>query len=271
MSEIDLSHPMITRQDWSAFTPSCHATWQTLFERQHDLLQERACSEIMDGIKKLEICNDQIPNFDHLNAILEAQTGFSIIAVKGFIPEKLFFECLRDRIFPSTCFIRKPEQLDYLQEPDIFHDIFGHVPLLVNPIFADFMQAFGAKGVQACEYGLDRFAATLYWFTIEFGLIRTQQGLRIYGAGITSSRGESVYSLDSDIPVRLRFDMLRLLKTRFHIDSFQKTYFVIDSFEQLFEAVDKLDWNEVKETCLHFPDIVQGISINEEEIYHDKL
>ena len=265
MSSLLPDHPMVTNEQWENFTEADHKTWNILFTRQSQLLKNRATNEIIEGIKKLAICDWQIPKFSELNTILKNETGFSIISVKGFIPEDLFFRFLSERKFPSTCFIRKSNQLDYLEEPDIFHDVFGHVPLLVNPIFADFMQEFGIKGLQAIECDMLQFAATLYWFTVEFGLIKTNEGLRIYGAGITSSKGESIYSLDSETPVRISFNSNRIMKTQYHIDSFQKTYFVIENFKQLFDTLCNLNWGEIKNTCLFFPDIKQGIVINDKE------
>ncbi|MCY1349714.1 phenylalanine-4-hydroxylase [compost metagenome] len=149
---------------------------------------------------------------------------------------KLYFEHLANRRFPASWWMRKPEQLDYLQEPDCFHDVFGHVPLLINPVFADYMEAYGKGGLKAAGMGALDMLSRLYWYTVEFGLIRTGQGLRIYGAGILSSQGESIYSLDSASPNRIGFDVRRIMRTRYRIDTFQKTYFVIDSFEQLFDA-----------------------------------
>lgn len=258
-------HPMVTHQVWEDFTEIDHTTWKLLFERQAEILQNRACDEIIQGMETLNICNDKIPKMEELNAILKKETDFSIVAVKGFIPEYLFFKFLSERKFPSTCFIRKYHQLDYLEEPDIFHDVFGHVPLLVNPIFADFMEEFGRKGLQSIESGLLSYAAALYWFTVEFGLISTKEGIRIYGAGITSSKGESIYCLESDIPARIKYNTLRVMKTNYHIDSFQKSYFVIESYDELFKAIRTLDWQEVRETLESFPQIDQGICINELE------
>lgn len=259
------NHPMVAHEQWENFTETEHQTWRTLFARQTQLLKDRAAHEVVRGIEKLLIDPHHIPKFSELNASLKKETSFSILPVTGLIPEDLFFQCLAERQFPSTCFIRRPDQLDYLEEPDIFHDIFGHIPLLINPIFADFMEAFGKKGLEAMKLNMLSFAARLYWFTVEFGLIKTAQGLRIYGAGITSSKGESVYSLDSDIPIRIKFNLLRLMKTQYHTDTFQKTYFVIDSFQQLFDAITQLDWKDVQNTCLFFPDIAQGMMINPQE------
>ncbi len=216
MSSSLLSHHMITHEQWENFTIEDHNTWNILFERQAKILQNRAANEIIQGMDKLALCSNQIPKFSELNKILIKETGFSIIPVKGFIPEDLFFKLLAERKFPSTCFIRKSDQLDYLEEPDIFHDIFGHVPLLVNPIFADFMQEFGKKGMEAIDLGTLKFISTLYWFTVEFGLISSAEGLRIYGAGIISSMGESIYSLESNVPAIIKFNTLRVMKTRYH-------------------------------------------------------
>lgn len=239
-----LNHHMVTHEQWENFTENEHNIWKTLFERQFALLQNRSADEIIAGMQKLNICNNQIPKFSELNVILQEETGFSIVPVKGFIPEDLFFRFLSERKFPATCFIRKFDQLDYLEEPDIFHDIFGHIPLLINPIFADFMQEFGFKGLEAIELNMLEFAATLYWFTVEFGLISTSNGLRIYGAGILSSKAETIYSLESNIPRRIKFDFARVIKTKYDIDSLQKTYFVIESFAELFETLHNLDWTK---------------------------
>ncbi|MGL4997905.1 MAG: phenylalanine 4-monooxygenase [Cetobacterium sp.] len=264
MSSLSFNHPMVTHEQWQNFTETEHETWRILFKRQSKLLKGSAADEIIEGMEKLTICNEQIPKISDLNTKLEKVTGFSVIPVKGFIPEHLFFKFLSERKFPSTCFIRKPNQLDYLEEPDIFHDIFGHVPLLINPVFADFMQQFGQKGLEAIEAGMLKFISALYWFTVEFGLIKSTDGLRIYGAGITSSRGESAYCLGPK-PKHIKFDVRRVMKTQYHIDSFQETYFVIEDFQQLFDSLKNLNWREIRDTCLFFPEIKQGIIINDQE------
>ena len=223
-------------QDWAAYTEEEHAVWRRLFRRQEKILRRRACSEFLDGLAGLGVAADGIPDFRRLNAILAARTGWTIVAVPGLVPDDIFFAHLSARRFPSTCFIRRPEQLDYLEEPDIFHDVYGHVPMLMDPIFADYMQAYGQGGLKALRLGsLDRLAR-LYWYTVEFGLIQTASGLRIYGSGIVSSKGESVYALESAVPNRIGFDLLRVMRTKYRIDTFQATYFVINSFAQLFNA-----------------------------------
>jgi phenylalanine-4-hydroxylase len=224
------------RQDWSAYAPAEHAVWRSLFHRQEEVLRGRACGEFLDGLEGLGVAADGIPDFRRLNETLGAATGWSIVAVPGLVPDDVFFAHLASRRFPSTCFIRRADQLDYLQEPDVFHDIFGHVPMLMNPVFADYMQAYGQGGLKALGLGSLHHLARLYWYTVEFGLIRTPAGPRIYGSGIVSSKGESIYSLESAAPNRLGFDLLRVMRTRYRIDDYQTTYFVIDDFAQLFAA-----------------------------------
>lgn len=223
-------------QGFSAYTDSDHAVWRTLFERQSKLLPGRAAPEFVEGLKALGVAADGIPEFEALSDILEAATGWRIVAVAGLVPDDVFFRHLANRRFPVTNWIRKPEQLDYLQEPDVFHDCFGHVPMLFNPVFADYMAAYGRGGMKALDLGALKLLARLYWYTVEFGLIRTDDGLRIYGSGIVSSRGETVFSLEDPTPNRLAFDLLRIMRTDYIIDHYQQTYFVIDSYDQLFDA-----------------------------------
>lgn len=223
-------------QGFDAYTDSDHAVWRTLFERQSKLLPGRAAPEFVEGLKALGVAADGIPDFEALSDILEAATGWRIVAVAGLVPDDVFFRHLTNRRFPVTNWIRKPEQLDYLQEPDVFHDCFGHVPMLFNPVFADYMAAYGRGGMKALNLGALKLLARLYWYTVEFGLIRTDAGLRIYGAGIVSSRGETTFSLEDETPNRLAFDLLRIMRTDYIIDHYQQTYFVIDSYDQLFDA-----------------------------------
>lgn len=218
------------------YTETDHAIWRRLYDRQASMLQGRVCDEFLQGLVTLGMERDRVPEFDQLNEMLMRATGWQVVAVPGLVPDEVFFEHLANRRFPASWWMRKPEQLDYLQEPDCFHDVFGHVPLLINPIFADYMEAYGKGGLKAARLGALDMLARLYWYTVEFGLIRTPKGLRIFGAGILSSQGESIYSLDSASPNRIGFDLRRIMRTRYRIDTFQKTYFVIDSFEQLFDA-----------------------------------
>lgn len=226
----------VIEQDWGAYSAEAHAVWRTLFQRQQSVLQGRACAEFLAGVRELGVVADAIPDFLGLTQVLSSATGWSIVAVPGLVPDAVFFEHLANRRFPATCFIRRPDQLDYLQEPDVFHDIFGHVPMLMNPVFADYMQAYGQGGLKALGLGSLHHLARLYWYTVEFGLIATPEGLRIYGSGIVSSKGESVYCLEDTRPNRLGFDLMRVMRTRYRIDDFQTTYFVIRNFAELFEA-----------------------------------
>jgi len=244
-------------QDWRGYREEEHAIWRLLFERQHRLLEGRACREYLDGLDRLGVAAGGIPDFRVLSDILDAASGWRIAAVPGLVPDDVFFAFLARRRFPSTCFIRRRDQLDYLQEPDVFHDIYGHVPMLVNPIFADYMQAYGEGGLKALRLGHLEHLARLYWYTVEFGLISTPEGRRIYGSGILSSAGESVYCLEEERPHRVRFDLRRVMRTRYHIDRYQETYFVIDEFEQLFEAT-RPDFAPIYREIARLPDIEPG-------------
>ncbi|HWK46396.1 MAG TPA: phenylalanine 4-monooxygenase [Stellaceae bacterium] len=248
-------------QEWERYTAVEHATWQTLFQRQRQILQGRSCAEFLAGIDDLAMAANGIPDFRRLNDLLGRKTGWQIVAVPGLVPDEIFFEHLANRRFPSTCFIRRPEEMDYLEEPDVFHDVFGHVPLLVNPIFADYMQAYGKGGLKARHLGNLHHLARLYWYTVEFGLIRDAQGLRIYGAGILSSKGESVYSLEDGTPNRIAFDLRRVMRTEYEIDKYQRGYFVIDSFQQLFDATVDPDFTPLYAELNHLPDIASDALI----------
>jgi phenylalanine-4-hydroxylase len=237
---------LVTRADFTIdqpverYTTADHAVWQQLYARQTALLRGRVCEPFLRGIDRLGLAPDRIPNFNALSDKLMPATGWQIVAVPGLVPDEVFFDHLANRRFPVTWWMRGRDKLDYLQEPDCFHDLFGHVPLLSDPVFADYMQLYGQQGRAAGRLGVLPMLARLYWYTVEFGLIRDASaagGLKIYGAGIASSRTESIYSLESDAPNRLAFALARVVNTRYRIDTVQKTYFVIDSFEQLFEAV----------------------------------
>lgn len=214
-----------------------HAVWQQLYERQTAMLPGRVCDAFMECIRALDMDARRVPEFERLNEKLMAATGWQVVAVPGLVPDEVFFDHLANRRFPATWWMRRPDQLDYLQEPDCFHDVFGHVPLLANPVFADFMQAYGKAGTVAQSLGALPLLARLYWYTVEFGLMRDGDGLRIYGAGIVSSRGETEFSLTSREPNRIGFSLERVLRTEYRIDTFQQTYFVIDDFAQLFDAM----------------------------------
>jgi phenylalanine-4-hydroxylase len=222
-------------QDYAQYSAADHDTYRRLHARQLAQIGGFACREFVDAVQQLG-SPDRIARFDDVNERLIKATGWQITAVPGLIPEEAFFALLAARRFPVTDWLRKPEEFDYIVEPDVFHDLFGHVPLLFNPTFADYMQAYGAGGLKASRLDACELLARLYWYTVEFGLIDTKEGLRAYGAGILSSAGELRHSVTSDEPARVGFDLRRIMRTRYKIDSYQANYFVIDSFDQLFEA-----------------------------------
>ena len=229
-------------QNWNAFTADEHAMWDRLFAHQSDMLPGRTADAFLRGIDVLRLEKPGIPDYRELNARLMAATGWQVVAVPGLVPDDVFFDHLANRRFPAGNFIRTPEQLDYLQEPDVFHDVFGHVPMLADPVFADYMVAYGEGGLRSLKFDALKQLARLYWYTVEFGLIREAGGLRIYGAGIVSSFAESVFALDSDSPNRIGFDLARVMRTDYRIDDFQQNYFVIDSLEQLLDTTVNTDF-----------------------------
>ncbi|MBV7255707.1 phenylalanine 4-monooxygenase [Pacificimonas sp. WHA3] len=229
-------------QDWDRFTAEEHDVWDTLFARQSKQLPGRAAQPFLDGLDVLHLSRPGIPNFEELSEKLMKTTGWEVVAVPGLIPDDAFFDHLANRRFPAGNFIRTADQLDYLQEPDVFHDVFGHVPLLADPVFADYMQAYGEGGLRSLKFGAIHKLARLYWYTVEFGLIREDDDLKIYGAGIVSSHGESIFALDSDSPNRLGFDLKRTMRTEYRIDDYQQTYFVIDDFEGLLQQTQETDF-----------------------------
>ena len=222
-------------QGWSRYTPAEHAVWKTLFERQSALLPGRACNAFVEGMQNLPIGADEIPDFRRLSDVLMQRTGWQVVAVPGLVPDEVFFEHLANRRFPAGQFIRRADQLDYIEEPDVFHDVFGHVPMLMNPALADYIQAYGQGGLRAQQLGVLDKLARVYWYTVEFGLVQQPDGLRIYGAGIASSRTESVFALDDASPNRIAFDLERVMRTNYRIDDFQESYFVIENLDRLLE------------------------------------
>jgi phenylalanine-4-hydroxylase len=242
-------------QAWDRYTPDEHAMWDHLFARQAGMLPERVVPEFMGGLDILRMTKPGIPNFDELSERLMKATGWQVVAVPGLVPDNVFFEHLANRRFVAGRFIRTPEQIDYLQEPDIFHDVFGHVPLLAHPVFADYMQAYGQGGLRADGLGVIEKLARLYWYTVEFGLIHQEDGLRLYGAGIVSSYGESRFALDDSSPNRLGFDLKRLMRTEYRIDDYQQTYFIIDSFEDLLRQTVETDFAPIYTELASEPDL----------------
>jgi phenylalanine-4-hydroxylase len=222
-------------QDWPSYTPDEHDRWSRLFARQEKLLPGRACQAFLDAKEKLRLPRNRIPDFDVLSARLSELTGWRVAPVAGLVPDEVFFDHLANRRFPAAAFIRPERELDYLSEPDVFHDIFGHAPLLADPVYARFLEAYGRGGQRASSRGQLHNLARLYWYTVEFGLIASPEGLRVFGAGILSSPGETVFSLESASPNRIAFDLARIMRTKYIISDYQRSYFVIESFEQLLE------------------------------------
>lgn len=220
-------------QGWGNYTPAQHAVWKTLFDRQTKLLPGLACDDFVEGMQNLPMSADEIPNFERLSETLMRKTGWQIVAVAGLVPDDVFFEHLANRRFPAGNFIRGAHELDYLEEPDVFHDVFGHVPMLMHPVMADFIQAYGQGGLRAQQLGKLTNLARVYWYTVEFGLVQQKDGLRIYGAGIASSFSESTFSVQNDSPNRIGFELERVMRTNYRIDDFQETYFVLDKLDDL--------------------------------------
>jgi phenylalanine-4-hydroxylase len=223
-------------QDWASYSAAEHDRWDRLYRRACAGLRDRACDEFLAMLERLQLSESGIPDMERLSDRLQGITGWRVVPVAELVPDAIFFDHLANRRFPAGAFIRPEEQLDYLEEPDVFHDVFGHVPLLANPVYADFMQAYGRGGQRAMRLGRLANLARLYWYTVEFGLVRSNAGLRLFGAGIMSSAAESVFALDSGSPHRIAFDLERVMRTTYIIDDFQKTYFVIDSFQALLDA-----------------------------------
>ena len=259
----------IVTQPWDDYTATDHDVWRRLYERQRALLVGRAADEFLDAQDAMGMTPDRIPKFADMDTALREATGWTLVGVEGLLPELDFFDHLANRRFPVTWWIRLPDQVDYIEEPDLFHDLFGHVPLLMNPLFADYMQAYGRGGVKA--HGIGQEALTnltrLYWYTVEFGLIRQHDGLRIYGSGIVSSKGESIHCLESDAPNRIGFDPERIMRTRYRIDTYQKTYFVIDSFEQLIDAT-RPDFTPLYARLAAQDSIPAGTVLDTDTVFH---
>lgn len=219
-------------QDWSAYSAAEHALYRRLFERQSKLVPRYACPEWIEAIAGLD-AGSEIPRFDRVSKKLRGATGWEIVAVPGLIPDEAFFTHLANRRFPVTVWLRRPEEFAYIVEPDVFHDFFGHVPLLFDRMYADHLHEYGKGGLKAMRLDAVKMLARLYWYTIEFGLMSTPLGVRAYGAGLLSSGGELAYCVDDPRPQRLSFDLERVMRTEYQIDRYQDAYFVIDSFERL--------------------------------------
>jgi phenylalanine-4-hydroxylase len=242
-------------QNWEKFSENEHQMWDRLFARQSEMLPGRAADAFLRGLDVLKLSKPGIPDYRELNTRLKEATGWEVVAVPGLVPDDVFFDHLANRRFPAGNFIRTPEQLDYLQEPDVFHDVFGHVPMLADPVFADYMVAYGKGGLRSLGFGALDHLARLYWYTVEFGLIEQSDGLRIYGAGIVSSYAESIFALNDPSPNRIGFDLLRVMRTEYRIDDFQQNYFVIPGLDELLQVTVETDFAPLYAKLENLPDI----------------
>jgi phenylalanine-4-hydroxylase len=242
-------------QDWAHYNADEHAVWDRLFDRQAKLLPGRASESYLRGLDVLKLSKPGIPDFEELSERLMSLTGWRVVAVPGLVPDDVFFDHMANRRFVAGNFIRRPDQLDYLQEPDVFHDVFGHVPMLADPVFADYLAAYGRGGQRALELGALKHLARLYWYTVEFGLIAEPEGLRIYGSGIVSSFAESRFALDDPSPNRIAFDLKRVMRTEYRIDDFQQNYFVIPSFDELLRVTVETDFAPLYAEIMAQPDV----------------
>lgn len=252
-------------QGWERYTGAEHATWKTLFERQSRLLPGRACAEFVAGMDALPISHDEIPDFRRLSEVLARRTGWQVVAVPGLVPDEVFFDHLANRRFPAGNFIRGAEQLDYIEEPDVFHDVFGHVPMLMHPVFADYLQAYGLGGKKAQRLGALAQLARVYWYTVEFGLVRGDGGLTIYGSGIVSSFSETRFAIEDASPNRIGFDLARVMRTRYRIDDFQETYFVIDGLDELLRLAE-IDFAPIYAAIRGLPEFEPGTVLPEDTV-----
>jgi phenylalanine-4-hydroxylase len=253
-------------QDWERFTPEEHATWDTLFARQAKLLPGRVSDAWAKGLDVLKLDRPGIPRYEELNERLMRATGWQVIAVPGLVPDDVFFDHMANRRFVAGNFIRRPDQLDYLEEPDVFHDVFGHVPMLADPVFGDYLAAYGRGGQRALGLDALKYLGRLYWYTVEFGLITEPEGMRIYGSGIVSSYAESRFALDDPSPNRIAFDLARVMRTEYRIDDFQQNYFVIPSFDELLRVTVETDFAPLYDRLKQLPDIPVAEILPEDEV-----
>ncbi|WP_295563474.1 phenylalanine 4-monooxygenase [uncultured Sphingomonas sp.] len=253
-------------QNWQHYTAEEHATWDTLFARQSQLLPGRASDAYLRGLDVLKLSKPGIPDFEELSERLMKLTGWQVVAVPGLVPDDVFFDHMANRRFVAGNFIRRPDQLDYLQEPDVFHDVFGHVPMLADPVFADYLEAYGRGGQRAMQHDALKYLGRLYWYTVEFGLIQEPEGLRIYGSGIVSSYAESRFALDDPSPNRIGFDIARVMRTEYRIDDFQQNYFVIPSFDELLRVTVETDFAPLYETLKAQDDIPVAAIVEGDEV-----
>ena len=253
-------------QNWDRYTEEEHATWDTLFARQAKLLPGRASNAWLKGLDVLRLDKPGIPDFAELSERLMKLTGWQVVAVPGLVPDDVFFDHMANRRFVAGNFIRRPDQLDYLEEPDVFHDVFGHVPMLADPVFADYLEAYGRGGQRALGMDALKYLGRLYWYTVEFGLIAEPEGLRIYGSGIVSSFSESRFALDDPSPNRIKLDLARVMRTEYRIDDFQQNYFVIPSFDELLRLTVETDFAPLYDELKALPDIPVAEIVDGDEV-----
>ncbi len=229
------------KQHYEKYTAEDFEVWRILFERQMEQLPGMATDEYLAGIRRIGFTANQIPDFSQVNQVLSGHTGWQLHVVAGLIGNQEFFELLKNRYFPSSTWLRRKDQLDYLEEPDMFHDVFGHVPLLTNQHLCNFLADLSRIALRFIDnpYAIE-LISRLYWYTVEFGLIQEKEGLRIYGAGILSSKGETQYSLHDSRPQRLPYQVKTILETPYIKEHFQEQYFVIDSYEQLYASTEEI-------------------------------
>lgn len=251
-------------QDYERYTGDEHGRWALLLDRQRRLAQTHAAQAFLDGLEALAP-GSRLPRLEEASAVLRRASGWELVGVPGLIPEREFFAHLSSRRFPVTVWLRDPDEMDYLSEPDLFHDFFGHVPLLTDPHYARFIELYGQAGARALELGGLPMLARLYWYTIEFGLIEEPAGLRCFGAGILSSAGETVHALESPSALRLRYDLRRVLRTGYLIDDYQRTYFVIRSFDELVRSAVDTDFAPLYAAHAAQPPIEPGVRLTGEE------
>ncbi|MGH6697396.1 phenylalanine 4-monooxygenase [Sphingopyxis sp.] len=232
-------------QNWAAFTAEQHATWRTLFDRQSAALGGYACRSFLDGLDILRQLKPGVPDFAELNALLKPASGWEVVAVPGWIPNQPFFEHLANKRFPAANFVRPPEQIAYSEEPDMFHDIFGHIPMLTDPAFSDFLVAYGKAGLRAEKLGASDFLGRLWLYTVEFGLVVEDGELRAFGGGLMSSFAETLSALTAPEPKRIWLDIERVMRTKYHFDQLQQTYFVVAGFGDLLRATEETDFASV--------------------------
>jgi phenylalanine-4-hydroxylase len=245
-----LARPAHVGEDWlepaqRSYSTDDDGVWDDLFARQMDLLPGRACSAFLHGLDRLDLGRGGVPDFARLSAELGALTGWSVVPVPMLIPDHVFFWHLANRRFPAGNFIRSRAAFDYIQEPDVFHDVFGHVPMLTDPVFADYMQEYGRAGWKAMRHNRLKALGALYWYTVEFGLMLEQGQPRIYGAGILSGPREAVFALDGQSPNRIMLNVDRVMRTDYVIDDLQPTYFVIESFADLYHQTVQRDFDRL--------------------------